>query len=194
MEKESIKAKIEKYQAEHKYCSIYRKMDKHARYITNGYILAHTDELVVVYEVEDFLPRGCVVIPMHYIKKVKRDGGTKYCDKIMEWEGIKAKAVLDTPVDLVSYTALFTSLKQAGKSIIVQNDGTENEMFVIGPIAKVTSVAVFIRFFDAKGYTNEELTRIPFTDITKIVFDDYYIEAFSKYLRKREPKDKTEQE
>lgn len=187
-----LQTKIAKYQAERKYCAIYRKMDKHAKYITNGYILEHNSEFVIVYEVEDFIPRGCAVIPMHYIKKVKRDGSLKYSDKIMEWEGIKDKVALDTEVDLTSFATLFKSLKKANKNIIVQNESPLIDMFVIGPIAKVTSVAIFVRFFDTKGYTNEELTRIQFTDISKVVFDDYYIEAFSKYLRKREPKERSE--
>ncbi|CAN5268252.1 hypothetical protein BH09BAC1_BH09BAC1_11240 [soil metagenome] len=189
---EDIKAKIEKYQSERKYCAIYRKMDKHAKYITNGYILEHNREFVIVYEVEDFIPRGCAIIPMHYIKKVKRDGSLKFADNIMEWEGIKDKVAMGTPVDLTSYVTLFNSLKRAGKNVIVQNESPHIDMFVIGPIAKVTSVAIFIRFFDTRGYTSDELTRITFTDISKIVFDDYYIEAFSKYLRKREPKERSE--
>ena len=44
------------------------------------------------------------------------------------------------------------------------------------------------QYFDAAGFLDERPTKVKFSDITLVLFDDRYIDFFSKYLRNRKKK------
>jgi len=77
------------------------------------------------------------------------------------------------------------SLKNENKNIIIECETLETGSFIIGSIEQITNESVFIRYFNAVGFFDEELTKIDFSSITKITFDDRYIDIFSKYTRMR---------
>nr|HMU05913.1 hypothetical protein [Saprospiraceae bacterium] len=82
------------------------------------------------------------------------------------------------------------TIKKAGFNIIIENENPEDYSFDIGPITKTIQNAVYIKYFNAKGYLNNQSTKITFDKITIAKFDDHYINVFSKYLRQRKPKGK----
>lgn len=181
-----IVAKLKNYQTQQKYCTVYRKLSKKHKLTTGGYVLACNSSFVLMLTVDEFTFTGCHIHPIEHITRVRRNEFDKYTDKIVEWEGLKGRIVLNDVIDITSYRTIFTTIKKAKQHVIVECESPEFETFTIGPITKVSSTAVFIRYFDAAGYLNEDLTRIPFIDISTISFDSNYINVFSKYLRHKD--------
>jgi len=72
--------------------------------------------------------------------------------------------------------------------VVVECENPKINGFTIGPIIKTTRKLVFVQDFDPSGYLDEEATSIDFKSITKVMFDDRYINIFSKYLRHRKSK------
>lgn len=73
-------------------------------------------------------------------------------------------------------------------NIIVECESPDISSFTIGSVNKVTDKSVFVLNFDASGFLDEKPTKIDFQNISKIMFDDRYIDIFSKYIRKRKSK------
>ena len=132
--------------------------------------------------------RGLIVVPLDHIYKVRSNSHDKYVDKILAWEGIKDKVAFGQEIGLSGWQEVFNDIKSASGSAIVESEYPHTEQFCIGPISKASNQAVFMRHFNASGYLDDELTRIPYEEITLVVFDDHYINTFSKYLRKKEKK------
>ncbi len=71
---------------------------------------------------------------------------------------------------------------------MVENEDPDDETLDIGPITKVTTTAVYLRYFDTKGFLREKSNKIVWEFITIAKFDDIYINTYSKYLRERKKK------
>lgn len=55
----------------------------------------------------------------------------------------------------------------------------------VGAIVKIANKSVQIHHFDADGYLRKKPTKIKFKEITKVIFDDRYLDVFNKYIRTR---------
>ncbi len=181
-----VVAKLRKYQIEQKYCTLFRKLGKKHKFRSSGYVLGCNSNFVLMLTMDEFTFSGYQIYPIAHISRVRRNKFDKYIDKIVGWEGLKEGIVLNDVIDTTSYRTIFTTIKKAKQHVIVECESPEFETFTIGPITKVSSTAVFIRYFDSAGYLKEDLTRIPFIDISTIAFDNNYINVFSKYLRHKD--------
>ena len=171
-----------------KFCKIRRNVGENTFEKNSGYIVAFSENFVVLQETDDFIIRGYLIIPFQSITEILCSISDKYYDKIMKAEGITKKVENRHKLELKSWQTIFNSIKKLNLNVIVQNENPNDEDFNIGPITKVNQDSVYIQYFDPKCYIDSESTKIAFGTITVASFDDIYINTLSKYLRKRKPK------
>lgn len=175
-----------KYHLENrKYLAIYRKVNKHELGRINGYILAISEQFVLLQETDDFRAMGYVIIPLAQIKKLRYNNTDKYYDKIMHWEKEIEHIKLNHTISLENWQAVFNSLKAININVIIECESSDINTFNIGPIVTTEEQSVHINYFDSKGFLDTEVTIIDYPSITKVLFDDRYINVFSKYTRYR---------
>jgi len=179
-----LKDKLIDYLENQKLGRITRKIAKDYEESNQGYVVAASSNFIVLQETEDFALQGFCVFPMEDITTIKRNKFDKYYGQIIEWEGLQKNIGLRTNIELKNWKSVFTSLQKQKSNVIVECEHPEVDTFTIGEIEKVTDKHVYINYFDAAGYVDAEPTKLRFDDITKVVFDDQYIDIFSKYLRK----------
>jgi hypothetical protein len=136
-------------------------------------------------EVYEFRILGYLVIPVSNVVEIRYNNNDKYYDKIMQWEKQLELVSRKHDVDLTNWLTIFRTIKKAGFQVIIKNENPDDDTFDIGPILKVRKTAVDIRYFNARGYLNSDITEITYDKITIASFDDPYINIFSKYLRER---------
>jgi len=98
----------------------------------------------------------------------------------MIWEGEAENVGINYKIDLTTWTSIFKSIKSRQLNVIVQCESPEIDSFTIGPIIKTTKKLVYIQGFDPAGVLDEKHSSIDFESITKVMFDDRYINVFSK--------------
>ena len=179
--------KVQKIVKDHfknrKFARITRRISKNKTRISRGYILDLNKRFVLLQESDDFRMLGKTIFQRKKISNIRYNKDDNYYDKIMEWEGEKKKLDFSTKIKLNSWVEILESLRRTSKLIIIECEKEENNSFIIGEIEKIKSKSVYIRYFDATGVFESELTKIRYKSITKITFDDRYINVFSKYLR-----------
>ena len=180
-----MQEKIKDFYDNQKFARIKRKIDEDFEKISRGYIVDFSNEFVIIQECDDFKLLGFNIIPINNIIEIRYNNNDKYYDKIMSLENEKKNIGLKTKVNLNDWKTIFQSLRKNKKNVIVECENPEIDSFTIGPIKRVTEKNVFIQYFNASGLLNEKFTKIEFVAITKIMFDDRYIDVFSKYLRAR---------
>ncbi len=171
-----------------KYCKVYRKVGKNSIEKTDGFIVDYSNEFLILQNVGDFFIYGYIIIPIKTIQKIRFNDCDKYFDKMCRLEGITDKIGNENKVDLSSWKSIFETIKILGFNVIIENENPDDETFDIGPIIEIDETSVTIRHFNAKGYLDEEPTKINWSLITIVKFDDNYINTFSKYLRERKTK------
>ncbi len=186
--KQHMKEKIKHFYENQKFAHIKRKITKGWNELSRGYIVDFSDDFLVMQESDDFRLLGFDILPIKYFKKIRYNKNDKYYDKIMFLENEKKNIGIKTKVDLTDWVSIFNSLKEKNKNVIIECENPEIDSFTIGSIKKVANKSVFIQHFDATGFLDNELTKIRYKNITKIIFDDRYIDVFSKYTRERKNK------
>lgn len=184
----TILEKIKNHHDNKKYCQIKRRVGKESYEQSNGYIVDYSDNFVLMHEVSDFMPIGYLIFTIQSIKGIKCSNGSKYYDKIIHLEGIIDRIGNKHKPNLSSWACIFQSIKKSGFNVMVENEDPDDETLDIGPITKVTTTAVYLRYFDTKGFLREKSNKIVWEFITIAKFDDIYINTYSKYLRERKKK------
>ncbi|WP_445749877.1 hypothetical protein [Polaribacter sp.] len=189
--KNEMREKIKEFYENQKFARITRKVAEDWDELSRGYIVDFSNDFVVIQECDDFRLLGFNILPIKDFKKIRYNNNDKYYDKIMSLENEKKNIGIKTKVDLTDWKTIFQSFRKKKKNVIVECENPEIDSFTIGPIKRITEKSVFIQYFNATGLLNEKATKIEFENITKIMFDDRYIEIFSKYLRERKKKKTT---
>lgn len=165
------------------YCKITRRVGKGSVAVSHGYIVDHSDNFLILQETDDFKILGFDILPIHQIEKIRFNKWDKYYNKIMIREGEANQVGIKYKIDLTCWSAIFKSIAGRQLNVIVECESPDIAGFTIGPIVKTTKKRVWIKNFDPAGVLDEKPTSIDFESITKVKFDDRYINVFSKYLR-----------
>jgi hypothetical protein len=181
----TIKDKIKEHCKSQKFSRITREVTDDCEEISRGYIVDYSKDFVVLQETDDFKVLGFNIFPTGHISRIRRNNHDKYYDKIMGWENEKDKIALKTKVDLTSWKTVFKTFQKKKKNVIVECEDPDIGSFTIGAVKRVTDKSVYILYFDAAGFLDDKPTRLDYDNISKIMFDDRYVDIFSKYTRER---------
>lgn len=156
--------------------------------ISRGYFVDYSKDFVVLQETDDFKVLGFNIFPTRHISRIRYNNHDRYYDKIMAWENEKDKIGLKTKVDLTSWKTIFKTFQKKKMNVIIECEDPDIGSFTIGAVKRVTNKSVFILYFDAAGFLDDKPTRLDYEDISRIMFDDRYVDIFSKYTRERKKK------
>ncbi len=151
---------------------------------SNGYIVGYAPEFILLQECSDFELGGYSIIPRATITKIRYNKYDKFYDKIMRKEKVLKKVGKKWKIDLKSWNSIFKSIQNTKLNAIIECEEPEKDYFYIGAIKDVKKKSVSILPFDAQGNWEKAATKQPYEAITKVTFDDRYVNVFSKYLAK----------
>ncbi len=177
--------KIKIFCKKQKFTRISREVAKDCYETNNGYIVDFSKKFIIMQECYGFKLMGFILLPIKDLEKIRHNKCDKCHEKIMLLENETKNLALKTKLDLSDWQTVFQSLQKKKKNVIVECESPKIESFTIGSIKKITNKSVFIHYFDATGLLDKKPTEIKFKDITKVTFDDRYVDIFSKYVRKR---------
>ncbi len=181
----NIEKRLKKHLDKKRFARVSRSISKNRLEISRGFILDYSDELILLQGTDDFQIQGFVVFEKAAIKEIRYNKNDKYYDKILDWEGIKKELGILTKVNISSWKKLFKSLKKKNKNVIIECEHPKIDQFIIGEILEVGKKKLSILYFNAAGVWDEKPTKVKYKDITKVMYDDPYVEVFSKYTRER---------
>jgi len=178
MTKAEIRETVETCMKNRKLCRAFMRYDLNYFYY---FPLMLNDNLFLGIEEDDFLLDGYSIRRFRDVTKaeVKDD----IYVKILKEEGIIDSIVVPN-VDITNWQSVFTTMQMMNKNIIVEHESLNEKecIFVIGRIEKAFKNFVYFRHFDADGIWRDEPYKIPYAEITSVIFGTRYVDTFSKYL------------
>jgi hypothetical protein len=160
------------------------RRDKIDHYVYHGFILGLSSELVLFQSCEEFTLDGYTVIRINDITSLRSNKYERFFTKMLKSEGTLDEVGIAHSLNLDSWQSLLQDLKKLNQNVIIEcevGDEEEDEFF-IGKLIRVNRKSVSLLYFSALGKWDDEPTIIPFDEITKVRFDEKYINVFSKYL------------
>jgi hypothetical protein len=181
----TILNKIKFHYDNKKFARVTRQVAGDYTEVSRGYIVDYSKNFIILQETDDFKVFSYLALPIAQIIDLRFNSHDKFYDKIMILEKEIDKVSLPHKIDLSNWQAIFKSLKSIGLNVIVECEDPSIDTFTIGPIFKTTKKLVYILYFSPTGFIDEKPTSIDYNSITKVMFDDRYINVFSKYIRHR---------
>ena len=173
-----LKKEIAKYKTESVCVQIFRKSKMPN---IHGYILDYSDDYVMIQEVDDFNASGYIIMPKKSIKSIRFNQHDEVYDEIIKAEKQFEKIILKYDIDLTNWETIFKSIKLTGLNLSIECKKVN--FLVIGILGNVKNDTVYIRDFDTAGVLDDIETPIFYKKISRVNFDDNYINVFSKYLK-----------
>lgn len=166
-----------------KYCKLNRQIENDFLGSNCGFIIDYSESFIVFKEVDDFIVRGNLIIPIDSVVELRRNKNDMFVERIYKLEGITETINNENKIELKSWESIFKSIQKIGFNVIVKDEKPNEDSFDIGPIIKVTKTNVSIQYFNACGILEDEPTKIKWNQITLVHFDDIYTNIYSKYIK-----------
>jgi len=150
----------------------------------SGFILQMSKDFLLIQKEEEFFLNGYGIIRKDHFDAIRCNKFDKARKRILKAEGIfDTDYGIKNRITLKDWKTIFIDLLKYDCHVIVECEDLEEPLFVIGPIKKVNSDSVSIRYYDPTGLLDKKPTKVKYKDITLVKFDDRYINVFKKYLR-----------
>jgi hypothetical protein len=150
--------------------------------VVRGYLLRKTTSVVVLRRFNGFTPAGYVVFRRADVVELTIN---EKWTQMINAEGHAHLASKLPGFTFDTFDELMNCLLVRDRNISVECEnceGSEESGFHVGRIVKLDRDHFTFVFFDTKGYWFFSTYSIPYASVTKIEFDDPYVDTFSKYI------------
>jgi hypothetical protein len=152
-----------------------------------GFILASSDQLVVLQYVYDFNLDGLMVLSRSEITEIRSTATDKFQRKLLAKEGVLKNIPFETTFDLQDWRSIIKQFAKAYPLIIFECERGEDPELIIGRVEKTTSVAAYVRYFTGTGRWLDEPVRVKYSDITSCQVGTNYLEFYERYFDRVAP-------
>lgn len=149
-----------------------------------GFILASSEQLIVLQYVYDFNLDGLMVLSRPEITEIRSTATDKFQRKLLANEGLVKVVPFETVFDLQNWRTIIKQFAKAYPLIILECERGDEPDFIIGRIEKTTPVAVYIRYFTGTGKWLDELVRVKYSDITSCQVGTNYLKFYERYFER----------
>ncbi|MSR59402.1 MAG: hypothetical protein EXS05_17455 [Planctomycetaceae bacterium] len=149
-----------------------------------GFVVDYSKELILIWSANDFVMDGFEIVATKDITSIDFGECEQWYEHVLRSEGLVDEFAAPDGVDLSSWKTALAALNKQGRNVIVENELSESERFLIGRVTKLTMKSATLQVFDPAGNWEPTSKRINYSDITLVSFDGNYVKMHTKYLRK----------
>lgn len=148
------------------------------------FVLDLGPNLVLLQDESSFRLDGYSIVNLADVTAVRSGRLERFTERLLKQERA-TPSLPPVPIDLSDWRTVLKSLQAYGKHVIIECETGDEDFdeFFIGRIEKLNKASVSFRHFDALGQWDDEPTTIRFRDITRVRFDERYIDVYSKFLK-----------
>jgi hypothetical protein len=139
--------------------------------------------LLLLMDVTDLSADGFKIVRLSDISRVECHAPEKWFEKILREEEIVKTVQAPFTIDLSTWKSVITSIKRHARTIMIEDENPDDDLYIIGKVKRVESQTVSIHHIDAGGYWEQGVRVIPYSRITAVTFGDRYSRLCSKYVR-----------
>ena len=146
-----------------------------------GFVLAVSDELMLMQEVYDFTPDGYVIVRLRDVTGVRDGDYERFDARVLEGEGFRAVPP-PTAIDLASWRTVFASLARGEWPLAVVEDESDVDALVVGRVLGAGETAAAFHYVSPVGVWEAEPEEIDYDEVTRVCFGDRYTTVLARYV------------
>jgi hypothetical protein len=150
-----------------------------------GFILASSEELVVLQYVYDFNLDGLMVLRVADITEVRHSTTDKFQKGLLEQEGLMQRVPFGADFDLRNWKSVIAQLSKEYPLMILECEALEETDFAIGRVLKTTQASVQFQYFSGAANWAEEAETLKFKDITCCQVGTNYVNVYQRHFERQ---------
>jgi len=149
-----------------------------------GFVLASSEELVVLQYVYDFNLDGLMVLSRSDISEIRETKTDKFQARLLKHEGLLENVPFARPFEVQSWRSIVKQLSRNYPLLILECERGSEPAFVIGRLLKTTSAAAYVQHFTGIGRWLEEPVRVAYKDITSLQVGSNYLNVYQRHFER----------
>jgi len=149
-----------------------------------GYVLALSDDLVVLQFVYDFNLDGIRVIRAADISDVRCSETNRFQKELMRHEGLEQQVPFDATFNTGNWRALISQFARQYPLMILECEAQDEADFVIGRVVKTSADKVQILGFSGDAEWDDNPTKLALDDLTCCRVGANYINLYQRYFER----------
>lgn len=149
-----------------------------------GFVLAHSEELVALQYVYDFNLDGFMILRLADITEIKCSLTSKFQKRLLEAEGLINKIPFGTAFDLMNWQSAISQLSKAHSLMILECEAGDEKDFALGRALKATKTGVQFRHFSGAGNWSEDTEELKYKDITSCQVNTNYANVYQRHFER----------
>jgi hypothetical protein len=174
---------FEKHQKRRDLVSIRRdEIDEHP---IQGFVLASSEDLVVLQYVYDFNLDGLMVLRVADITEVRHSATDKFQKGLLEQERLMTRIPFGADFDLRNWKSVIAQLSKEYGLMILECEALEEKDFAIGRVLKATQTGVRFQYFSGAANWAEKPDILKFKDITCCQVGTNYVNVYQRHFERQ---------
>jgi hypothetical protein len=149
-----------------------------------GFVLASSEELVVLQYVYDFNLDGLMVLRIDDITEVRCSATDKFQKSLLEQEGLIATVSFGSDFALSNWRSVISQLSKEYALMILECEAGDEKDFVIGRILTTTTTGAQVRYFSGAANWVRKPVELKFKDITSCQVGTNYLNVYQRHFER----------
>jgi len=147
-----------------------------------GFVIAASDELVLLQYVYDFRLDGLMVLAVSDITEVRRTATDRFQQTLLAAEGLLEQVPFGLSINLKNWRSAISDLASRYSLLILECERLEEPDFAIGRVLKVARDDVRLEYFSGAANWDETPVRLRYKEITSCQAGTNYINVYQRHF------------
>lgn len=152
-----------------------------------GFILASSEQLVVLQYVYDFNLDGLMVLRVADITEVRCSVTDKFQKNLLAQEGLVERVPFTETFDLRNWRSVIPQFSKEYGLMILECEAALKKAFFIGRVLKTTTTEAEFQHFSGVAKWAESPVKLKFKDITSCQVGTNYVNVYQRNFARRAP-------
>ena len=145
-----------------------------------GFVLAASDELMLMQEIYDFTPDGYAIVRLRDVTAIRDGESERFDERVLEGEGVRV-APPQSAIDVASWRTVFASLAGGEWPLVLVESESDGDVWV-GRVLGAGDTAAWFHYVSPVGVWDAEPEEIDYDDVTLVRFGDRYTTVLARYV------------
>jgi hypothetical protein len=155
--------------------------------VIQGFILAASEQLVVLQYVYDFHLDGLMVLRVDDITEVRCSATDQFQKGLLAQEGLMESVSFAEAFELRSWRAVIAQLSKQYGLMVLECEAAAEKDFVIGRVLKTTAAEVQLQHFSVTARWEESPVKLKFKDVTSCQVGTNYLHVYQRHFARHAP-------
>ncbi|MDM0038953.1 hypothetical protein QTH89_21145 [Variovorax sp. J22G21] len=149
-----------------------------------GFVLASSDELVVLQYVYDFNLDGLMVLRVADISEVQASATDRFQKELLAHEGLEEKVPFASTFDLLNWRALISQLAKQNALVTLECETSDMKELVIGRVQKTAASWVEVQQFTGAANWVDTPIRLDYENISCCQVGTNYVNVYQRHFER----------